>query len=95
MIGLKEPPDRPQMTAKRERSTFKKRGHLRQTSGLPARSVMGASKVSGKMNAAPVLAAAADDSIEEGDKCRTKTQFCSYFAPASLLHLPVTITRTS
>ena len=36
MIGLKEPPDRPQMTAKRERSTFKKRGHLRQTSGLPA-----------------------------------------------------------
>ena len=33
MIGLKEPPDRPQMTAKRERSTFKKRGHLRQTSG--------------------------------------------------------------
>lgn len=85
MIGLKEPPDRPQMTAKRERSTFKKRGHLRQTSGcLPRHGSDGASKVSGKMNAAPVLAAAADDSIEEGDKRRTKTQFCSYFAPAQL-----------
>ena len=91
MIGLKEPPAN---DCKTREEHFQKTGALAADLWL-ACSVMGASKVSGKMNAAPLLAAAADDSIEEGDKCRTKTQFCSYFAPASLLHLPVTITRTS